>query len=158
MKKSKKIGFLGLTIALLAAPLSSASFADSSITDSSIIVSEEGLGINVESPISQSNITLDNVLVRSSLRASSGYTNGKKRSVGGGKLWAQWENDGSDFRAVYTHNTKTHRCTAQNDTNDSDSYNGKYFKRSAWVSKGTTAYSPWIYQTLFGNKVFAATK
>ena len=149
MKRLKKVGFLGLAVALLVTPLSSSVFADSSI-----IVSEEGLGINVESPISQNNITLDNVL----LRSSSGYTNGKKQSVGGGKLWAQWKNDGSAFRAVYTHSTKTHRCTAQNNSNDSNSSTGKYFKRSAWVSAGTTAYSPWIYQTLFGNKVFAATK
>ena len=47
MKRLKKVGFLGLAVALLVTPLSSSVFADSSI-----IVSEEGLGINVESPIS----------------------------------------------------------------------------------------------------------
>ncbi|MEG1410161.1 MAG: hypothetical protein RSD36_10010 [Terrisporobacter sp.] len=59
---------------------------------------------------------------------------------------------------MYTHKKKTHRCTAQNDSNDSSSSTGKFLRRSEWEKPGITAISPSIGQTAFGNKVFAATK
>lgn len=144
MKRLKKLSFLGLAIAILVTPISSVCFADSSI-----FVSEEGIGMTVESPITQ------NLNIRMARASKDGYTPGKKRSVEGGTLWAHWKNNGSSFRAVYDHNKKEHRCSAQNDSNTG---NGKYFKRSPWENPKVTAYSPWIPQTLWGNKVFALTR
>ncbi|WP_455543125.1 hypothetical protein [Intestinibacter sp.] len=103
--------------------------------------------------------TINNVLTGIALAAkSSGYTDGKKVSVASGTLWASWKNDGSEFRAIYSNNKNKHRCTAQDDSNDPNSLTGKCLRRSSWENAGTKAYSPWIWQTLFGNRVFASVK
>ena len=70
-------------------------------------------------------------------------------SVLGGTLWTTWRN-GTSYRANYDHASKTHRCTAENG-------NGVR-SRSEWRSKGTTARSAFIAQTLVNNKSYAKTK
>ncbi|MFI3211147.1 MAG: hypothetical protein R3Y64_08910 [Peptostreptococcaceae bacterium] len=136
MKRIKKFVFLSLSIALLVAPTTSA------FADSSMIVSEEGIGINIYNPImNDENFSMFN-------QSSKSTIEGDKVSVSGGTLWATWRN-GVDFRANYDHSTKEHRSSSMN-------ANGKPL-RSSWVSKGIRAISPWNYQTLYGNKVFGAT-
>ncbi|WP_278683794.1 hypothetical protein [Paraclostridium bifermentans] len=136
MKRVKKFVFLTLATALLVAP--TASFADSTIIDP-----EEGVGINVYNPTMQDG---DSTMLRS---ARGGDIQGDKVYVAGGTLWATWRS-GTSFRANYDHRSKVHRSSAVND-------NGKAL-RSDWVSKGSRAISPWNYQTLYGNRVFGATK
>lgn len=75
---------------------------------------------------------------------------GNKVSVLGGSLWTTWSGNGTSFKANYYHGSKTHMCTARNDTG--------YKLSSRWVSKGYTATSPWVSQSLYGNRVFANTK
>lgn len=136
MKRIKKFVFLSLAAAVLVIPTHS-------FADSSIITSEEGMGINVYNPINQNEeFSIFN-------KAPRGDIQGNKVSVSGGTLWATWR-DGTSFRANYDHSKKEHRSSAMND-------NGKAL-RSSWVSKGRTAISPWNYQTLFGNRVFGATR
>lgn len=69
-------------------------------------------------------------------------------NVSGGTLWTTWKN--GVFRANYDHDKKTHRCSASNDH--------LTVVRSSWVSKGITARSPWLDQTVSNNKTFAKTK
>ncbi|WP_250675214.1 hypothetical protein LZ906_014630 [Paraclostridium ghonii] len=135
MKRVKKFVFLTLATALLVAP--TASFADSTIIDP-----EEGVGISVDNPTIQNE---DSKIIRSA-RATT--TQGKKVSVSGGTLWATWS--GGSFKANYYHGSKTHRASAMNDN--------KKPLRGDWTGKGMTAESPWNYQTLYGNRVFGATK
>ncbi|MBV1817889.1 MAG: hypothetical protein KZY61_04890 [Clostridiaceae bacterium] len=145
MKKLKKFGFLVLGIVLLAVPLSSVSFADSL----QLISSEEGIGINVDNPSMQKSSTGNQKYRAYRLSRSSSLIDGKKVSVSGGKLWAQWRN-GVDFRAKYDHNKKIHRCSAMNATG--------FTRRSDWEQPGFRAVSGWVDQSLYGNRVFAKTK
>ncbi|GAA0106740.1 hypothetical protein UT300013_33650 [Paraclostridium sordellii] len=138
MKKMKKFAVLSLATALLVTPLTSVSFADSSK-----IVSDEGIGIEVYNPFMQDG---EFSMFKQSPRKD---IEGNKVSVAGGTLWATWR-DGTSFRANYDHNSKEHRSTARNDTG--------YQLRSSWVGKRSRAISPWVSQTLFGNRVFGATK
>lgn len=130
MKKLKKMAVFSLATALLVVPMTSNSFADSST-----FVSDEGIGIEVSNPNFDSNL--------------NGVFN-TATSVGGGSLWAEW-NGGSTFRAHYAHSSKEHRSSATNDLGGTPT-------RSAWVSKGKTATSPWLIQTLSNNKVWGATR
>lgn len=137
MKRVKKFVFLTLATALLVAP--TASFADSTIIDP-----EEGVGIEVHSPTMQN----ENSSMLRSARAND--IQGNKVSVSGGTLWATWSGNGKSFRANFYHGSKEHRSSSVND-------NGIPL-RSGWISKRNTAISPWNYQTLYGNRVFGATK
>lgn len=98
--------------------------------------SEEGIGIEVEQ--SPEVATYSNSIIE-----------GDKVSVAGGKLWATWKG-GSQFRANYDHNSKTHRCSVTNDHLTR--------KRSPWEPKGIRAISPWLDQTFTNNKAYANVK
>lgn len=137
LKKKNKIISLVAAVTMMFT-LSSTVFAASPLVNSS----KEGTGFKVEKPSA--------LILRSSSSAPS-ITNGKKVSVSGGTLWATWYN-GVLFRANYDNNKKTHRCSATNDHVNATP------TRSAWVSKGHRAISPWLQQTLSNNKVWAATK
>lgn len=134
MEKSRKSGALVLAVTMLVLSVTTTAFASSSK-----IISEEGIGINVYNPrhfgVGQ--------------KSTKSTIDGEKVSVSGGELWTTWR-DGVDFRANYDHSTKEHRCTAMNDTG--------YSERSAWERAGRTAISPWVDQSLWGNKAFAATR
>ncbi|QJA09776.1 hypothetical protein HF520_12980 [Romboutsia sp. CE17] len=137
MKVMKKFVFLSLATALLVTPTSA-------FADSSLIVSEEGIGMEVYNPIMQNEaFSMINQNTRSTI-------DGDKVDVAGGKLWTTWK-DGREFKGNYYHSTKEHRSSAKNSTSAEP-------KRSKWVSKGITAVSPWVSQTAFGNRVFGATK
>lgn len=137
MKLIKKFVFLSLATATLASPISA-------FADSSLIFSEEGIGMNVYNPIIQ------NKVVFTTNQNTRSIINGDKVDVSGGKLWTTWR-DGRDFRANYSHSSKEHRASAKNSTSEAP-------KRSSWVVKGKTAISPWVSQTAFGNRVFGATR
>ena len=129
MKKLKNMAVLSLATALLVVPMTSKSFADSST-----IVSEEWIGIEVSIP---------------NFDSKSNDSESRKTSVSGGWLWAEW-NGGTTFRAKYDHGSKEHRSSATNDLGSR--------VRSSWVPKGKTATSPWLTQTLSNNKVWASTR
>ncbi|MCI9196882.1 MAG: hypothetical protein HFH55_03070 [Lachnospiraceae bacterium] len=127
----KKSGTLVLVAMLAVLPVGTTAFAGSQL-----YVSEEGIGIDVQSPRAGKIQTLEVI-------------EGAPVKVAGGDLWATWKN-GRTFRANYMHASKTHRCTARNADNQ--------LKRSRWEDGGTLAQSGYVRQTLVGNKVFAKTK
>lgn len=103
-------------------------------------VSNEGIGIEVCNP--------NGVQVRTF--GAKKIINDPAVSVSGGSLWATWNTSNTTFRANYEHGSKTHRSSATN---------GNIKRaRSAWMPKGITAVSPWLSQSLIGNKVWGATK
>lgn len=134
IKVLKKSGALALAVTMIVLSVTTTAFASSLK-----LVSEEGIGINVYNPGG----------FRAGERGTRAIIDGEKVSVSGGELWATWR-DGIDFRANYDHDSKEHRCTAMNDTG--------YYERSAWERAGRRAISPWVDQSLFGNKAFAATR
>lgn len=127
----KKLGALTVVAMLSVLSVGTTAFASSQL-----YVSEEGVGIEVHGP------KLGEIETRSDI--NDNYT-----SVLGGTLWTTWRN-GTSYRANYDHASKTHRCTAENG-------NGVR-SRSEWRSKGTTARSAFIAQTLVNNKSYAKTK
>ena len=127
----KKSGTLVLVAMLAALSVGTTAFAGSQL-----YVSEEGIGIEVQSPGVGKIQTLEVI-------------KGDSVKVAGGKLWATWKN-GRTFRANYKHASKLHRCTARNADNQ--------LKRSDWEEGGIIARTGYVRQTLVGNKVFAATK
>lgn len=118
-----------------AAMMATLSISTTAFASPAFYTSEEGIGIEVSNPI-------EGVQTRAIIE-------GDKVSILGGTLWATWSN-GTLFRANYDHSSKNHRCSATNDHGT--------VQRSAWVSAGTTAISPWLSQTLNNNKVWAATE
>lgn len=130
MLRGRKSIVLAATVMMMTLSIGNTAFASPLLYDS-----EEGIGIEVEYPTS-------GVAARSTIQ-------GDKVSVSGGKLWVTWK-DGVTFRANYDHSSKTHRCSVTNDH--------LTLKRSAWTTKGVTAISPWLDQTLTNNKAYAATK
>ncbi len=129
LKRRKKLILLAAT-AMMTLSVSSTAFASPLLYDS-----EEGIGIEVKYPTA-------GVKTRSTIE-------GDKVSVSGGELWVTWK-DGVTFRANYDHSSKTHRCSVKNDHGT--------LKRSEWTSKGVTAISPWLDQTVSNNKAYAATE
>lgn len=132
MQFRKKLGVLVTATALMALSASSTVFADSQL-----IVSEEGIGVEVYSP-KWTRAVGDNDI-------DANYT-----SVSGGTLWTTWRKEGSLFRANYDHSSKKHRCTAQNADG--------VISRSGWMEAGDTARSGFIKQTMVGNKSYAAVE
>lgn len=127
----KKLGVLAAVAMLTVVSVSTTTFAGSQL-----YVSEEGIGIEVQSP------SLEEMKAKGDI--NDNYT-----SVSGGTLWTTWRS-GSSYRANYDHASKTHRCTAQNG-------NG-VTSRSEWTIKGYTARSAFIPQSLMNNRSYASTK
>lgn len=127
----KKLGALAVVTMLSVLSVGTTAFASSQL-----YVSEEGIGIEVHSP---------------SLRGmkAEGDINDNYTIVSGGTLWTTWRK-GTSYRANYDHASKEHRCTAQNG-------NG-VTSRSGWTSKGNTARSSFIPQTIVNNRSYASTR
>lgn len=132
MKILKKFAALNLATAILVTSMASLSFADSP----EIISSEYGMGFEVKNE-------------QNYKPSSRKLIVDKPTSVLGGSLWASWL-DGTSFRANYQHASKTHMCTARNDSG--------LTKSSSWKPKGELAQTYYLNQTLYANRVFANTK
>lgn len=146
MEKFKKIGALILASMIIATIIPSVTLAD----NEQIFDKEEGIGIEAINPniLQKDNFDKGDDIITFSSLSNSEIIDGEKVSVSGGTLWAQFR--GGSHRAKYDHASKTHRCTATNVAG--------WQERSAWVQRGYTATSPWISSSLWGNRVFAATK
>lgn len=126
----KKLGTLAVITMMSVLSVGTTAFAGSQY------VSEEGVGVDVLSPIAGKI-------------EARGVIEGDRTNVLNGGLWASWNSNGT-FRANFDHRRQTHRATAQN-------ANGVY-NRSDWAKGGTYARSAYIRQTIIGNKVFADVK
>lgn len=130
LKKGKKFITLAVTTMIMTLSIGATSFASPLVYDS-----VEGTGIEADNPMA-------GIVTRS-------YIQGDKVSACGGTLWTTW-NNGVTFRANFDHSSKTHRSSVSNDH--------LIVKRSSWVSKGRTAISPWLDQTISNNKSWCATE
>lgn len=131
-RKIKGLKKLGIVVSMA----SVLSVGTTVFASSQLYVSEEGIGIEVQSPRQGEIETLSD--------SNDNYT-----SVLGGTLWTTWRN-GETYRANYDHASQVHRCTAQNG-------NG-VTSRSEWTSQGNTARSAFIQQTIVHNRSYASTK
>ncbi len=132
LNKLKRTGTIFMASMIVILSISTISYASPQL-----YFSEEGIGIEVHNPVDPA------ISVYS-------FINDPAVSVSGGSLWTTWNTSNNTFRANYKHASKTHRCSATNDSTR--------ITRSAWEPKGITAISPWLDQTLIGNKVWGATK
>ncbi|MDO4678065.1 MAG: lactococcin 972 family bacteriocin [Eubacteriales bacterium] len=128
-RKFKKLSAFIAVAMLSAVTVGTTAFANPQL----LFDSEEGIGIEVHCSNARAEGDIDD-----------NYT-----SVSGGTLWTTWRK-GTSFRANYDHASKEHRCTAQNGDGETS--------RSAWTTKGNTARSEFIRQTLINNRCYASTR
>lgn len=135
INRLKKTGTIFMVLMLVILSMSTISYASPKK-----YISSEGIGIEVCSPngVQVREVGAKNIITDPAV------------SVSGGSLWATWNTSDITFRANYQHGSKTHRSSATNG-------NAK-IERSQWMPKGIIAISPWLSQTLNGNKVWGATE